>query len=287
MSASNSIITPPDIVLSPMRVTYNGVDLGGTEGGVTFSPKYDIADIMVDQYGKTKIDGVVSGEHFNVKFTLAETKNKSNWKVAFPHSKLVGSGGEGSESIYFDMQIGDKLSNHTAVLILHPLSAVDGDLSQDIMIYKAVALSASELKYGPDKQVGLAVEMEALPDTNVIPARFCLYGDPSIGIINASAGAAVPGMSNVGNGTIGAIGVNNAKTETETVTVQCVGQTSGNDFSVTGSLSGPLGDLHLNAASGSLIHFVAPPISFTITQLGTQFAYGDVFTIPTTGANYS
>lgn len=285
MSASNSVIVPGNIVLTPMRVTFNGVDLGGTVAGVDFSPKYDIADITVDQYGKTVVDGVVSGQHYNVKFTLAETKLAEAWKVAFPHSKLVGTFPNQSE--YFDMQIGDKLSNHAHVLNLHPLSAVDGDLSQDLTFYLAVAKSASEVKYGPDKQVGLACEMQILPDTSIVPAKFCLYGDPNIGIINASAATAVPGGGNVGNATISNIGVANAYTKTETITIAVVGQTSGNNIYVSGSQSGALGEFHVGAANGQLFDFVSNPIAFRLTQGTVQLQVGDTFTIATTGANYS
>jgi hypothetical protein len=288
MSASNANLTPGNIQLSPMQVVFGGIDLGGTEGGVTVSPKYKIADIKEDQAGDTILDGVVSGEGFTVKFTLAETKAKSNWLVAFPHAQLITNGA--NQSVLFNLQIGDKLSLHAQLLTLHPLSSVPGDYSQDLTFYKAVAMSASEIKYGPDKQTGLQVEMTILPDTSVIPFRFMTFGDPTIGTINASFGAVTAGGGNVGNGTLTQIGVSNQFTKTETITALCVGQTSGNDFAVSGSQSGPLGDLHILAASGSSAHFVAalnPVVTFTLTQLGTQFAYGDTFTFPTSGANYT
>src|SRR5512135_1690421 len=213
MSNSNATIQPAQIVLTPMRVTFNSIDLGGTEGGVTFGVKYELADIMVDQYGKTILDAAVSGMGFTCKYILAESKLASNWKVAFPHSKLVGGA-----MVYFDMRVGDRLLDHAFPLILHPLSAVDGDLTQDIKAFKAAARSVSEIKYGPDKQVGLSVEMTIFPDTSVIPARFVIYGDPSVGIVNASVAAAVAG-ANTGNGTISAEAANNAYTKTETITV--------------------------------------------------------------------
>jgi hypothetical protein len=285
MSASNAALTPADIVLTPMRVTMGGVDLGGTEGGVHLSPKYKIAPIHEDQAGDTQLDGVVAGQHYTCKFVLAETKNKAHWKIAFPHAKLVGTAP--NQLMYFDLQIGDKLSNHTQVVTLHPLAQVDGDLSQDITLYKAVAMSASEIKYGPDKQTGLSVELMILPDISVIPFKFLSYGDPTIGLVNAIAAAAVSGGGNVGNGVISAQAANNAYTKTETITVQCVGQTTGNDFSVSGSLSGALGEFHVAAANGSLFHFVSNPISFTFTQGTVQSAFGDSYTIATTAANYA
>lgn len=284
MSASNSNLTPSDIVLTPMRVTLGGVDLGGTEGGVTVSPKYKIAPIKEDQAGDTELDGVVSGQAYTVKFILAETKLANHWKIAFPHAKLVGT--YPNQSLYFDLQIGDKLSLHAQLMLLHPLSAVDGNLTQDLTFYKAVAMSATEIKYGPDKQTGLSVEMMILPDTGVIPFKFMIYGDPSIGIVNASAGAAVSG-ANTGNGVISSVGVSNASTETETITVQCVGASSGNNFDVSGTVSGPLGGFHVAAAVSSTWNFVSNEITFTFTQGSIQSAFGDSYTIATVAANYS
>lgn len=268
-----------------MRVTFNGVDLGGTVDGVTVNPKYKLADIKVDQFGDTIVDAVVSGQGYNIKFVLAETKDKTKWKVAFPHAKLVGNSPD--QSIYFDMQTGDKVSLHAALLNLHPLSASDGDTTTDFTFYKAVAMSASEVKYGPDKQTGLSVEMLCLPDTGTVPAKFLIYGNPNNGIVNAAASAAVAGGGNVGNAVISAISVASAFTKTETITVSVVGQTSGNNIYVSGSQSGPLGEFHLAAANGSLFSFVSNPIDFTITQGTIQLQVGDTYTIATAAANYS
>lgn len=285
MSASNSVITPSNIQLSPMRVTFNGVDLGGTVEGVSVNPKYKLADIKVDQFGDTIVDAVVAGQGYNIKFVLAETLDVTKWKVAFPHSKLVGT--FPNQSIYFDMQTGDKVSLHAAQLILHPLDKTDGDTTADFLFYKAVAMSASEVKYGPDKQTGLQVEMLCLPDTSVLPAKFMTYGNPNIGLVNASFAAAASGGGNVGNALISSISVSNQFTKTETITVSVVGQTSGNNIYVSGSQSGPLGEFHVAAANGSLFNFVSNPIDFTITQGTVQLQVGDVFTIATTGANYA
>lgn len=284
MPVSTANVSPQLIELSPMRVTYKGVDLGGTVDGVSVNVKYDMADIMVDQYGKTSLNKIVSGHAMSVKFVLAETKLKDNWKVAFPFSHLVTSAGNKQE--YFDIAIGSDLLATSGNLILHPLSHVDADLSGDYKIFKAGAVSASELKYGPEKQVGLAVEMIMFPDTSVSPARFLVFGDPTIGLIAASAAPAVAAGGNVGNGTIGTEVAYSGFTRTEVITVSCVGASTGNDFAVSGSLSGPLGVFHVAAASTSTASFVCPELSFILTQGTTQFAYGDSFTIATTGANY-
>jgi hypothetical protein len=281
MSASNPSITPGNIVLTPQQVFINGVDVGSTEGGVTISPKYKMADIHADQSGSTVLDKFVSGQEYTAKFTLAETANKANWKIAFPSAFLVGSG----QSMYFDLQVGDRLSTHTTAIVFHPISKVPTDHSQDITFFQAACINASEVKYGPDKQTGLNVELHVLPDTTTTPMRFMLFGDPSVGLVAATAAA--PGFTGTGNGTVTGVSGVNSKTKTEVITIKCVGQTSGNDFAVSGSLSGALGDFHVDAANLSTVPVVTTPISFTITQGATQFVYGDTFTINTTASNYA
>jgi hypothetical protein len=293
MTTSYSQVNPGDIVLSPMRITAYppgggaGVDLGGTEGGVILSLKTDLAPILVDQYGKTEINHKVSGQHYSVKTILAQSADKTKWKQAFPHFDLI-TDISGHTLFVINAKIGDDLLSHAGKLVLHPLANADADLSQDYTIDLAACKSASELKYGPEKQIGLGVEFHVYLNTTVSPARFLTYGDRSIGIVHASAGAAVAGV-NTGNGTIGTIAAYDGHTKTETITLLCVAvdPTHGNVFSVTGSLSGLLGNFTLAAANLSTATFTQADISFVATQGSTQFAYGDSFTIATVAANFA
>ena len=81
---------------------------------------------------------------------------------------------------------------------------------------------------------------------------------------------------------MGSIAAYSGFTLTETITLECVGVPAADqaNFSVTGSLSGPLGIAELGIA------FVSPQISFTIADGATDFVVGDTFTIATTAANY-
>lgn len=284
MSTSTANVTPTNISLTPMRVKYNGVDVGGTTDHVDITIKYDTADIMVDQFGKSIIDKVVSGLHYSIKMVLAETKNMDNWAIAFPSMHEIVNGGV--KSMYADMQVGDHLYVKSKQLLLHPLERADVDLNGDFLFYKAICTEASEIKYGPDKQSGLKVEFLVFPDVSVVPARYMTFGDPTNGMTPAAAAAAVAG-ANTGNGTIGSEVVTNGVTHTETITVTCVGQTTGNDFFVSGSVSGALGEFHIAAAAASTHSFVKPELSFLMTQGATQFVYGDSFTIATTASNFS
>lgn len=276
---SQAIITPGNLELTPMRVKFNGVDLGATLEGVTVAVNYKTSDLMADQFGTTRIDSRVSGKEFSVKMILAEVGKKENWKIAFPHAKMITSGG--NKMMYFDMAIGDSMLARAQVLLIHPLSKDDADLAGDFSFYKAVCKSASEVKYGPEDQVGLEVEFSIFPDTSVSPARFFVHGDPSLGLVAASAAAAVAGGGNTGNGTVGSISVG-ASAVTETITMTAVhAATNGGVFHVSGSVSGSLG----LATVGS--GFTSSKINFTIADGSTDFALNDSFTIAVTGPNYA
>jgi hypothetical protein len=275
--SSSANVNPANIMLSPMRVTYNSVDLGGTEGGVGVSMKTKQADIKADQFGDVAIDSVVSAQEFSVKLTLAESKNKDNWKVAFPFNKEITSGP--NKQMYFDMAVGTSLYALSKQLVLHPLANNDSDKSGDFLFYKAVAKSATEVKYGPDKQVGLEVEFMIFPDTATSPARYCVHGDPAIGAVAATLTQS--SFTGTGNGTLSAISAG-SQAVTETLTLTCIhAATNGGIFEVIGSVSGSLG----NARVGT--PFLTSKGNFTIGDGTTDFIVGDVFALASTAANYA
>lgn len=165
-------------------------------------------------------------------------------------------------------------------LVLHPLSRPNSDLSGDFMVYLATANGASEYEFGPDKQIAMKIHWDMYPDFTTQPVRFLVFGDPSIGTVPASAGAATAGTGNIGNGTVGSIAVYSGFTETELVTLQCVTPGSGGSFYVSGSMAGALGLAQVGQT------FNSSQISFVISSGGTPFAVNDSFTIATTAANY-
>jgi hypothetical protein len=263
--------------LSPCRVKFNGIDLGGTLDNVVVRPAFSKAEIKSDQLGETVLDRRVSGLSIQVETAIAEGKLKDNWKVVFPHAKLVTSGP--NKQIYFQSMVGDSDLANAAELILHPLSLQDADLSGDHKFFKAVASAESEWVLSPTEQAKLKIVWNILPDTGTIPARFYIHGDPAIGLVAATFAA--PIYVGTGTGTMTGVAVYSGFTRTETITVTAVtAVVNGGIFHVSGSLSGSLGLATVGIA------FVSPQISFTINDGGIDFVVGDMFTIATTAANY-
>lgn len=286
MAVSFAAVSTPNMELTPVRVTYKGVDLGGTLSGAVIAPKFSKADIKADQLGSgTTLDRRVNGLSITVTTELSEVQKKENWKVVFPHAKLV-DGGIAGKSVYFQSAVGDGDLSNSGLLVLHPLSLPDADKSGDLNFYKAVASAESEITYGPDNQATLKIVWNVLPDTSVQPAKFMLYGDPAIALTAAIAAAAVPGGGNVGNGTVTGVTAYSGVTKTETITMTAVTAVlNGGVFAVSGSLSGALG---LATVGLSFTPTGGDPgvISFTINDGATDFAVGDSFTIATTASNY-
>ena len=283
MPISYSTVSTQNMELTPMRVSYGPagslLDLGGTLGNVVCSVKFGKAAILSDQSGKTVRDRRVNEQMITVTTELAEIQNKDIWKVVFPHAKEVVSGL--NKQIYFQAAIGDSDLANAKQLVLHPLSKADADKSGDYLFFKACASAESEITYGPDNQARLKIVWNILPDDSVQPERFMLHGDPTIGVVHASVGAAVPGVGNVGTDSVGSLVVYDGLTKTETISLLCLSGGASAKYQVTGSLSGALGV----ATDG--VSFVSNQISFTITAGLTPAVAGDTFTIATVASNYT
>lgn len=279
MSTSFATINPGYFELTPCRITYGGVDLGGTDK-VTVKIEEKLAPIKADQEGDSIIDNRVSGFKITVETALDETLLKANWKVVFAAHKLVTQAGQ--SAFYFDQQIGQSMRALAKLLILHPLSKVDADKSSDINIYLATANPSSSIDFSSQDQQKLKVTFDVYPDFTTQPARWMLYGDPAVGLENATAGAATAGTGNTGAGTVSSISVSNGNTKTELITLECLTPGASANFSVSGSQSGPLGI----AAVGLQFNAPGNEISFLVNDGNPDFALDDNFTIQTTAANY-
>jgi hypothetical protein len=279
MPFSNANVNTQELDLGPCRVTYGGLDLGATMGNVAVKIKYSKADMKMDQTGTTIVDKRVSGLNITIESALAQVLDKNIWKKAFPTASLVTSGL--NTGMLFDNKLG--LSSYAGAqpLVLHPLNKADADKSNDYNIYKAYPTEESDIVFGPTEQQKLKIVWAVFPDVSQSGYPQLFIGDPTVGLISASAAAAVPG-SNTGNGTVTGITVFSGFTATETVTLTCVGVPGANqaNFSVSGSVSGA----HGVAAIG--VGFSCPQIAFTINDGATDFVIGDSFTIATTAANY-
>jgi hypothetical protein len=81
-----------NVKLGVCKVSFDGVDLGYTSGGVDVTVKTDTHKTMVDQFGKTPINEYIMGREVMVKCPLAET-TLTNLVAIMPGAVLVQTGG--------------------------------------------------------------------------------------------------------------------------------------------------------------------------------------------------
>jgi len=147
------------IQLGVCSVTYKGVDLGHTIGGVTvvYSPEYH--ETSVDQYGKSKVEKFLVGESLSAKVSLAEF-TIANLQRAINQGTLVGD-----DAVSMGSNAGKRASLNAGLLLLHPLNAASNDTrAYDVAIYKAVVTNELSIEFKNDGERVLPVEFDGLID---------------------------------------------------------------------------------------------------------------------------
>lgn len=153
-------------------VTFNGVDLGHTAGGVeaTYEPEY--SDIKVDKYGNTIADKILTGEKLTAKVPLTE-KTIANLKVAMPNATFAGAA---NSRITLGKSAGQRMSSVAAELVLHPIA--EGTRAYDVVIHKAVVTSEIMLSMKVDEQTVTEATFEGLIDETKSDGNYLgLIGD--------------------------------------------------------------------------------------------------------------
>lgn len=171
-------ISTTSMDMSPVVVTYNSVDLGGTLSNVTIDFKYMKGEVHADQMGLSVIDRIVNGFEVKVTTEIAEIKNKDTWDKLFPNATLITAGGV--KTIHFEDKITTKDVGQAFALKLSPISSASGDVNFDYTFAKAVPSEESSIVYGPGEQQKLKIVWNIYPDMSTTPPSWFKYGDTSI-----------------------------------------------------------------------------------------------------------
>lgn len=81
-----------NVKLGVCRITWGGVDLGYTKGGVEVEIASETKKVMVDQFGNSEINEYIMGRTCKVRAPLAET-TVENLQRIMPGSTMTASGG--------------------------------------------------------------------------------------------------------------------------------------------------------------------------------------------------
>lgn len=161
-----------NVQLGVCSVTYNGIDLGHTKGGVEVSYEPVYADMTVDKYGETLVNQVLIGEKLTAKVPLAEF-TVANLKTAVPNATYAGAG---NARVLIGKSAGAKQTANAYQLVLHPTA--EGTRRHDVVLYKAVVSSQVVIAHKNDEQKIIEVEFTALLDETKSDGNYLgLIGD--------------------------------------------------------------------------------------------------------------
>jgi len=146
-----------NVEMGVCTVTFDDVDLGHTKGGCLVSYAPDVHKVTVDKYGSTPAKMILIGERLTVKVPLAEA-TLANIMVAIPGSTDATDAATIGRSSGFD------LSTVAATLVLHPIANEASDRSEDVVLYKAVAVEQVEIPFLFDGERVIEVTFEAMID---------------------------------------------------------------------------------------------------------------------------
>lgn len=139
-------------------VSYNGYDLGHTKGGVEVSYEPVYHDVMVDKYGETVVEKILTGEKLTAKIPLAEF-TLSNLDKIIPQGTITGAG---DTRLLIGHSAGVRGKQFAAQLVLHPIS--EGTRRHDIVFHKAYVSSEVVMAHRVDEEKVVEVTFEALLD---------------------------------------------------------------------------------------------------------------------------
>lgn len=147
------------IQLGVCDVTYKGVNLGHTIGGVTVTYTPDYHETSVDAYGSGVVEKFLVGERLKAKVNLAEF-TIANLQNAINQGVL-----QGDDAVSVGSKAGKRASANAGLLLLHPVNSPANDTRQfDVSIYKAVVTNELAIEHKNDGEKVLPVEFDGLID---------------------------------------------------------------------------------------------------------------------------
>lgn len=153
-------------------VSFNGVDLGHTLGGVVVSYEPEYKEVTVDAYGNTPVEKYLIGERLTAKVPLAEY-TVANLRNAMPQATFAGAA---NARITLGAKAGKSAKDDSYQLVLHP--SREGTRRHDIVFYKAYVDSAIELSHTKDDEKVIEVTFIALVDETKSDGNYLgLIGD--------------------------------------------------------------------------------------------------------------
>lgn len=144
-----------NVKIGACNVTFGGVNLGHTKGGVEISIETEKSEITVDETGSTVRDFSLLGEKMTAKVRLAETQ-VANLANVFPMGELEDT----NTRLKIGKTAGQRFAAEAKELVLRPVGVADD--SEDVVFYKAVSLGEATIGYTNEEERIVEVTFQAL-----------------------------------------------------------------------------------------------------------------------------
>ena len=164
-----------DVKVKPMSVSWNGNDLGFSQGGVEIAIEVDSQDLVLDQNGTQAHDAIQTGVGITVSMTLVEL-NATNFNRLI--SSATGGAAAGTDATvhgYGTSRNFVSMLTYAQELQLRPVG--NSDNSEDFVFWRAVPMVES-LSFASDSTNSMSVSFRCYPDSSK-PAAVSLgcFGD--------------------------------------------------------------------------------------------------------------
>lgn len=167
-----------NIKLGTCNVTFDGVDLGLTIGGVELEVTTSTHETKVDQYGETIVEQIITGRTVKVTVPLGETTLENMVKIMPGATLTTQAGPPIKKKVIMKTGAGISLLAIAKPLILHPTVLVGTDKSEDVLIPLAATSGAIKFAYKHDQERVFNIEFNAYPDP--ITGNMVTFGDPTV-----------------------------------------------------------------------------------------------------------
>lgn len=153
-----------NVKIGACKATYKGTDLGLTKGGVEVTITTNKHEVMVDQFGTTVLNSVITGRAMTVKVPLAET-DFNKMLAVMPGAAVVSVvGPPAKKKLTIPHGAGISLADIAGKLTLHPTANAAGDVSDDVVFPLAAPGGDMSFTFSVDNERVYAVEFTIFPD---------------------------------------------------------------------------------------------------------------------------
>lgn len=154
-------VNTENVKLGVCTVTFGGIDLGATKGGVEVTLDTNTYEVKIDQFGETPVKAIVTGRSAKVKVPMAETDLDKLAAVLPGITKRAIS--TVTKGLKIDIGINTDLLASAKELKLHPYGVPTNETDEDFGLFNAGASASLSFSYQTNQERVYEVEFTGYP----------------------------------------------------------------------------------------------------------------------------